>query len=61
MHYAGFRNFNLRVLLLNGDSAIKRGPLNESQNFSGSVEPVEPALTRPLASKYSKNFDEIIL
>ena len=45
------RNFNLRVPLLNRWFTLERVPLNESQNFAGSAEPVEPVLTRPLGCK----------
>ena len=50
------RNFTLRVSLLNSWFTLERVPLNESQNFTGSAEPVEPVLTRPL-HYYTDVFD----
>ena len=44
-----FRNFDLRVPLLNTEFTLERVPLSKSQKFTGSAEPVEPVLTRPLA------------
>ena len=43
-----FRNFDLRVLLLNTELTLERVPLSKSQKFTGSAEPVEPVLKRPL-------------
>ena len=55
------RNFNLRVPLLNRWFTLERVPLNESQNFTGSAEPMEPVLTRPLlwVTQLSKKFDKL--
>ena len=42
------RNLVLQVPLLNTGSVLERVPLNVSQNFAGSAEPLEPILTWPL-------------
>ena len=43
-----FRNYDLRVPLLNTEFTLERVPLSKSQNFAGSAEPMEPVLKRPL-------------
>ena len=42
------RNFDLRVPFLSKSSTFEWVPLRNSQNFTGSAEPVEPVLTWPL-------------